>query len=253
MTEKRIYELKDLFFRIRQFYFGAGRDPLASIGVDKGETAEYVSALRRAEDGFGEKEEGKPLASDADAMLLYTVSHIKDALLSKNYRLAGDLAELGARLCGVYVFPAITRKRFLQKYLLPLREKHGDELFAELLPSFLKEKNTRLALVPSFSTRMRGARYYEEDSDAEMLEAHPVLYALFAVFGMLLFIGAIVAYALLLDGNGPLDILGFLGAAVFGVGLFSFPMAFIHQYMGHRMTFSLLGVGALFALLSVLL
>lgn len=252
MTEKHLFELKDLFFRVRQFYFGAGRDALASAGVDKGETAEYVAALKKEEAAIG-KEEGKPLAPDADEMLLYTVTEIKDALLAKDYRMAGDLAELGTRLCGVYAFPAISRKRFFEKQIKPLRDKHGDGLFAEQEERFLKEKNTPVVLSPSFSTRMRGARYYEEDGDAEMLEAHPVIYALFAVLGMLLFVGAIVLYALFLDGNGALDILGYLGAALVGVGLFSLSAAFVHQYMGHRLTLTLFALGALFAALSVIL
>ena len=253
MTEKHLFELKDLFFRVRQFYFGAGRDTLVSAGVDKGETAEYVAALKKEEAAIGKEEEGKPLAPDADEMLLYTVTLIKDALLSKDYRMAGDLAELGTRLCGVYVFPAISRKRFFEKQIKPLRDKHGDELFVDQEERFLMEKNAPLVLKPSFSTRMRGARYYEEDNDAQMLEAHPVLYALFAALGMLLFVGAIVLYALFFDGNGALDILGYLGAAVFGTGLFSLSAAFMHQYMGHKLTLSLFAVGTLFVLLSVML
>lgn len=253
MTEKSLYELKDLFFRVRQFYYGAGRDTLVSAGVDKGETAEYIAALAAAEKTlFGENEKNT-LAPDADGMLLYTARTLASALKEKDYRLAGDLAEVGSRLCGVYVFPAISRKRFWKKQVLPLREKHSDALYAEQEEGFLKEKNTRLAFKPSFSSRMRGARYYDEDNDAEMLEAHPVLYALFAVFGMALFVGAILLYALFLGGNGAWDILGYLGAALFGVGLFSFSMAFIHQYMGHKLTLSLLFLGALFAALSVIL
>lgn len=251
MTEKDLYELKDLFFRVRQFYYGAGRDTIAGAGVDKGETAEYIAALGAAEKTLFSGE--NTLAPDADDMLLYTVKTLSHALKEKNYRLAGDVAEVGVRLCGVYTFPCISRKRFWEKRVLPLREKHGDELFCENEERFLKEKNTRLALKPSFSARLRGARYYDEDSDAEMLEAHPVLYVLFAVFGMLLFLGAIALYAVFLGGNGVWDLLGYLGAAVFGAGLFSLPMAFIHQYMGHKLTFSLLLLGALLTALSVLL
>ncbi len=252
MTEKHLFEIKDLFFRVRQFYFGAGRDALASAGVDKGETAEYVAALKKEEAAIG-KEEGGPLAPDADEMLLHTVTLIKEALLSKDYRMAGDLAHFGTRLCGVYAFPAISRKRFFEKEIKPLRDKHGDGLFREAEERFLKEKNTPVILKPSFSTRMRGARYYEEDSDAEMLEAHPVLYALFAVLGMLLFAGAIALYALFFDGNGAFDILGYLGAALVGTGFFSLSAAFMHQYMGHKLTLAFFAIGALFVVLSVLL
>lgn len=245
MTEKSLYEIKDLFFRVRQFYYGAGRDTLATAGVDKGEAAEYIAALKAAEEKCTAEESEASLPSDAADMLSYTLSTVREALKEKNYRMAGDLSEVGSRLCGVYTFPCLSRTRFWEKYVLPLKDKHGEELFSAQEERFLKEKNTSLALTPSFCTRMRGARYYEEDSDAEMLEAHPVLYTLFAVFGMLLFIGAIVLYATLLSRRSAWDILGYLGAALVGVGLFSFPMAFIHQYMGHRLTFSLMVGGAI--------
>ena len=51
----------------------------------------------------------------------------------------------------------------------------------------------------------------------------------------------------------PFLILGYLGAAAFGVGLYSLVMSLVHQYMGHALTLLLLLGGALSMLLSILL
>lgn len=252
MTKEGLYRLKDLFFRIRQFYYGAGHDTIAGAGVDAGEAAEYVAALKDAERECFGGEDGIA-APDADAMLLYTVKEIRAAFAEKNYRLAGDLSSVGTRLCGVYGFPCLSRKRFWEKQVLPLREKHGDGFFSACEEEFLEGKNASLVLLPDFSGKRSAARYYDEDADAQMLEAHPVLYTLFAALGMLLFIGALLLYGFLLRTGTAWDILGYLGAGIFGVGLFSLPMAFIHQYMGHALTFSCLLLGSVLVALAVML
>lgn len=251
MTKERLYELKELFYRICQFYHGAGRDTIVGAGVDKGETTEYVLALAEAEKTCfgGEKE----LAADADEVLLYALLRIKMALKERDYRLAGDLSFTATRLCGVYDFPYLARRRFWTKEVLPLRDKHGDELFSEIERVFFAEGNTPFRLSPSFSTRLYGARYYDEDSDAQMKEAHPVLYTVFAVIGMLLFLGTILSYGVLLGKGRALDILGYVGASLVGTGLFSVTMAFIRQYMGHKLTAVLFAVGAVFVLLASVL
>ena len=251
MTKEKLLELKELFYRVFQFYYGAYRDTIAGAGVDAGEATEYIAALRDAEKNLfnGENE----LSADADEVLLYAVTHIKDALLEKDYRLAGDLSKAATRLCGVYDFPYLSRKRFWKKQVLPLREKHGEGLFSEVEEFFLSGSDASVVLSPSFSTKMRGARYYEEDSDAQLLEAHPVLYTLFAALGMLLFVGAIVLYGVCFSRGRSLDMLGYLGAALVGTGLFSLSMTFVHQYMGHKLTAALFALGAILALLASVL
>ena len=74
---------------------------------------------------------------------------------------------------------------------------------------------------------------------------------------MLLFAGSVVGFGLFaglaLSLSSPWLILGYLGAAAFGVGLYSLLMSFVHQYMGHTITLLLSVSGALFMLFSLLL
>ncbi len=251
MTKEMLFELRELFSRITQFYFGSGRESLASAGVDAGECSEYIAALKeientpRASDGS--------VADDADDMLLYTVGRIKDAFLDKNYRLAGMMASVGGRLVGVYTFPCLSRKKFFQKYVEPLRDTEGHDLYAALEERFLSLPNVSLVLKPSFSARTRDGRYFDADPDTALMEAHPVVYTLFGVLGSLLFIWSIIGYGLLTPIKNGWLVLGFFGGALFGTGLFSLLMAWIHQYMGHKATALLLVLGAALMGLSVLL
>ena len=255
MTEQNIYILKDIFYRVKQFYFGTSDKTLSAASVSSGEATEYIAALRDAEQSlFGESEAGMP--KDADAMLLRAVLLIKEAFLDKSFRLAGDLAEAAVHLCGVYTFPFLSRERFMDKHLIPLREKHEVCFFEEEEAAFLAERDLRVRLRPVFHRPKHDAYYYEEDSDGEMSAAHPVLYSAFAVLGILLFVGALVGYGLLthaLSLFGAWVILGYIGAAALGVSLFSLLMAWIRQYMGHALTLTLLTGGGLCILISLLL
>jgi len=252
MTKENVLYLKDLFYRIKQFYFDTGKNAIVNMGTDVGETREYIAALKEAIASCFSATAKPEIARDADAMLLRACRLILDALAEKDYRLAGDLAAVATRLCGVYIFPCLARRKFWEKYMLPLREKHEAAFFEEEEQAFLAGKNTKLLLIPRFSARRDAARYYEEDSDSEMKEAHPVIYSLFAVVGMLLLVFIVAYYGITVflgrkfgifqnEGlSGAWAILGYVGAVLYGTGLFSFLVAWIHQYMGHIITFACL-------------
>jgi hypothetical protein len=260
MTEAQAYELKDLFYRIKQFYFGTSDKPLSAAAVSTGEATEYIAALREAEksiEAYEAESAQKRLLPDAPLMLLRACALIREALLDRNYRMAGDIAAASIRLIGVYTFPCLSRAKFWRKHILPLREKHEIAFFAEEEQAFLGGKNQRLVLSPSFAPRAQDAKYYDEDTDGEMLEAHPCLYVLFAVLGLCLLVGSLVGYGVLVGSvlalSGAWVILGYFGAAAFGISLFSLAMAWIHQYMGHRLTGALAVLGFLLMALSILL
>lgn len=255
MTVAQSAELKDIFFRIKQFYYGVSDKPLSAAHMTAGEATEYIAALKDAEGTLFSPCEGKPLAEDADGMLRTLCEEIRSALTEKNIRLAGDLAALGVRLLGVYTFPFMTRRDFVKKCLVPLREKHGVSLFAKEEEAFLSKASLPFRLSPAFS-RSEG-HYYEDDADEALKTAHPVIYHLFVLLGVLLFAGSIVGFGALAGIGLSLSsgwlILGYLGAAAFGVGLYSLCMALVHQYMGHALTLSLSISGALSMALSLLL
>lgn len=251
MTEEKAFALKDLFFRIKQFYYGVSDKPSSAMDMTAGETTEYVAALREAEGTLfaPDTDDHRALPADAPKMLLHLCALARAALIEKNVRLAGDLAALGIRLIGVYTFPNMGRRRFWDKCMLPFREKHGDEFFVELEAEFLAGRPTALRLSPSFARRE--GRYYEDDADEALKLSHPVLYTAFTLLGVLLFLGCVVGFGLvcrfLLGISSPWLVLGYLGAAAFGVGLYSLAMTFVRQYMGHFLTL-LLTVGGLLCL-----
>ncbi len=255
MTENQALVLKDVLFRIKQFYYGVSDKPLSAAQMTAGEATEYVAALKEAEATLFVPEKGKTLADDADVMLLHLCELIREALLDKNIRLAGDLSALGVRLLGVYTFPCMGRARFWKKCMTPFREKHGEHFFAALEELFLAGENTALCLRPSFSHKE--GRYYEDDADEALSVAHPILHGFFLLLGVLLFLGSVVGFGFFagagLSLSSPWLILGYLGAGAFGVGLYSLAMTFIHQYMGHTLTLFFSLGGALLILLSLLL
>ncbi len=255
MTESNLYILKDIFYRVKQFYFGTSDKTLSAASMTSGEASEYVAALKDAEAHLFSESDGS-CPADADAMLLCATILIKDALKDKNFRMAGDIADTAVQLCGVYTFPFLSRKRFWEKHLLPLREKHEEAFFAEEESLFLAGADSKIRLRPVFHRPHHNSYYYEEDSDSEMAKAHPVLYLLFAALGILLFVGSIVGYGIWLSAlslSGAWCILGYFGAILFGISLFSLLMAWIRQYMGHILTFSALFIGLCAMLTSILL
>lgn len=255
MTERQALKLKDIFFRIKQFYYGVSDKPLSAANMTAGEATEYVTALKEAERTLFADTEGKRLEEDADGMLLTLCAEIRAALTDKNFRLAGDLSALGVRLIGVYTFPYMTRRDFVKKCLLPLREKHEIPLFLAEEAAFLSGAHLPFRLSPAFSSGE--GHYYEDDADEALRVSHPVIYALFVFFGILLFAGSIVGFGVLagvgLSLSSPWLILGYLASAAFGVGLYSLLMSLVHQYMGHTLTGILAIGGALLMALSLFL
>ena len=254
MTEQTLLTIKDLFYRVKQFYYGTSEKTLSAAALTSGDAAEYIAALKDAARAV--EEEGGSLPTDARAMLLAAVGYTKDAFLDKDFRKAGALAELGIQLCGVYSFPFLSRKRFFKLHLTPLREEYGEELFAEWEDAFLSAPDTRICLRPRFRRPKNDVHYYEEDSDGEMQRAHPALYTLFAILGGVLFVGAIALYLVLttlLGLSGAWIFLGVFGAAACGMAFFSLLMSFIHQYFGHIPTAILLLFGVASVIVSVIL
>ena len=257
MTEAKILSLKDLFFRIKQFYYGVSDKTESAADKTAGETADYVAALKEAEAGFAlpDGEEGRALPTDAEKMLRHLCALARTALVEKNVRLAGDLAALGIRLIGVYTFPSMGRRRFWEKCMLPFRDRHGEEYFAELEEEFLGGAPTALRLSPSFERRE--GRYYEDDADEALKLAHPVLYYVFSALGALLFLGFVIGFGLVtrlvIGVSSPWLVMGYLGAAALSIGVYSLAMTLVRQYMGHFLTVLLSAGGALLIALSLFL
>ena len=255
MKEERIRDVKELFFRVKQFYYGSAERTEAALAVSAGEVSDYVSALWATCATCLEEQKGD--GQDAGRMLARVAGLIADALQERDYRLAGDLADAGIRLTGVYSFPYLSRKGFVKKVLWPLREKHGDQILGEEEAEFLSLPDEKVLLRPSFRTPREEGHYVTEHADDSLRYAHPALYFAFLFVGALVFFGAIVGYSVLTVGtlgkSGGFVLPGLFGSFLFGIGLFSLLMTFVRQYMGHIATLLLLVGGGVLMGLSWLL
>ena len=184
MEEKKILAVKDVFCRVKQFYYGVSDKRAALYVADTGRTAEYTKALRDLRGIFTPAEQ----QGEAAGYLLACAEQIEEAFAERNFRLAGDLAEAGIRLCSVFDFPYFSRKRFYETVVSPLEERHGVSFFADGGKAFLAGKDKRIALRPVFTQRERHLHYSEENTDADFELAHPWLYRLFLVLGLLVFV-----------------------------------------------------------------
>lgn len=253
--ENTLFVLKDIFYRYRQFYYGSSDKTDSVARADAGEATEYIAELRRVCAALPNHAEGLP--DDALPMLLRLCELMREALVAKHYRFAGALGDVGIRLCGVYGFPYLSRERFFEQMLIPLRAEFGEELFSEEEALFLSAPPVRTVLRPVFRRGRTEGHYYTADHDEEFRAAHPVLYGLFLGTGALLFLGCIALYLLLTNLWLPVlsgwTLLGVLGAAACGAALVSLVMSFIRQYMGHITTACLGAVGLLLCALPYIL
>lgn len=100
--------------------------------------------------------------------------------------------------------------------------------------------------------------YFDPESDNEFKKEHKLAYRIYTVVGICaLFIPIFVCIFLSVfigkDIESPWALLGFLGAFIFGVGLFNIVSAFIGQYLGHKVTIVCLTVGFAIPLIVLLL
>ena len=95
-------------------------------------------------------------------------------------------------------------------------------------------------------------RFFDPHSDDEFKAEHPIGYVVFVIAGIIAFLLPLLLYCVYLAVRGDESFLGgwpvlaFFGSFVMGVGLFNVVAAFLHQYLGHKLTaISLLSGGAL--------
>lgn len=254
-SEKDMLPSKDLFCRVRQFYFGANEKPLSAAEADTRDAADYIAAIRREEAALA------AFTGECPRLLLRCLGMIKTALTEKNYRMAGDLSDVGIRLCDVFFFPFLSRRAFVKQAVRPFEDRHECAFFAaegeDTEAAFLAGRDTPFRLRPFFGRDRHAGHYAEGDYDAEFRAAHPALYRCFLALGLLLFFGAFVLYWVLahrvFGKDGALLVLGYIGAGALGTGLFSLLLSFIRQYMGHVLTALLLGGGLCLAALPLLI
>lgn len=85
------------------------------------------------------------------------------------------------------------------------------------------------------------AFWFTRASDFEFRTKHPVLYVVFAILGIIALVLPIVLFLMIIRGipgavNSGWGLLGVVGGFIAGAGLFNIVAAWLHQYLGHKVT-----------------
>jgi len=122
------------------------------------------------------------------------------------------------------------------------------------------QADSRAPIRPVFTKRMpkNAGTYFSAQSDVRFQLEHPRAYRLLVFLGCTALLLPVVLYGVITLAvfpapNSPLLMLGWLGAFIFGVGLFNIVAAWIHQYLGHAVTAVCFALGTALVAISCLL
>lgn len=115
-------------------------------------------------------------------------------------------------------------------------------------------------ITPEFNKKMPkdNLEYFDVASDYLFKQQHPIAYGILVFLGISALIVPIVTYLVFVIAvfpapNSPLILLGFVGAFIFGIGLFNIIAAWIHQYLGHLVTILSFLIGIVLIIISCVL
>ncbi len=185
-------------------------------------------------------------------LILYCINTLLEIIDENNEKKIFDFADtihnmpeicLGKR--NIYSF---------DKEILAFQKMYGKEYF----PDFKKAK-------PKFQRRAPKNKweYFSAESDESFKRLHPIGYICLVCIGIIALLMPFIIYSIyifLVNPPKPMDaaisatdsialILGLFGNFAVGIGLFNIVAAWIHQYLGHFLTFiCIFGGGAITAL-----
>lgn len=100
--------------------------------------------------------------------------------------------------------------------------------------------------------------FFTKTSDVQFKAQHPIGYVLLVIVAMIVIIAPGAIFIFFADifapnVNSPLLILGLVGGFSISVGLFNILAAFIHQHLGHKVTYISIIIGLLLCVLSIVI
>jgi len=231
MNEAFYNDLKSCFVIIKNLFSSDGSD-YKEIDV----VLDNLRGFRREIEENGNKKERKLLLYCIDTLF----KKVDEGDREKVYYFADLICNMPDIFLGKRNFYSFSKK--IEKYNRRFQERCFSEM-NKIRPYFTK-KAPKNAL-----------EFFSRKSDEGFKALHPIGYWVIAISGIIalfLPLAVYIIYMLGLNGDqivGGWAFLALLGCMVMGVGLFNIVAAFIHQYLGHRLTFGcLLGGGAMLAL-----
>ncbi len=224
------------FYQSLKHDFAAIRDFYATVPADCDLPTDAVNHLIFAKRQIEKKGKGGEVRT-----LLYCIETLKELISEGNADIIHDFAEISAVAVEVYlgqckgkVFRQL-RKNFCETY--------GHSYWAK-----------GIYAQPKFNRRApeNWKQFFSSDSDEDFKRQHSKRYNLLVACGMTALLLPILLCVLHLTFIYPAEqnawvILVLLGSFTAGVGLFNIVAAFVHQYLGHRVTAVCLLVGTAFA------
>ena len=231
MNEAFYRDLKDSFVKIR-FLFSSDSLDHNKINAVLGDLKFSGKQIEK----YGKKRERKLLLYCIDTMF----KMIKEGNREKIYHFADLIHNIPDIFLGERNF-----------YSFRKEIKLFNERFQECCFSDMNK------IHPYFSKKApkNAFEFFSPAADVDFKAAHPIGYWVLVILGIIAFILPLILYMPYIarfDGEqsaGGWPILAMVGCMVMGVGLFNIVAAFIHQYLGHKLTaICLLGGGSFVAL-----
>jgi len=209
-------------------------DPLGSIRAE--------ITLKRAK-----KELSKEAKPNNNRLLIYCIDTMFDILNERNQEKIHDFAHTVNNIPEIYM--GMRDFYSFAPEIDAFREKYGVRYFEE----FMKVRPRFTKYAPKNSWE-----YFLPNSDDDFKATHPVAYGWLRGFGVIVLLLPMIVYLVfgLLNPyvfNSGFVMLGYAGSIMVGIGLFNIMAAFVHQYLGHKMTIICLGGGGFLILLTYLI
>ncbi len=164
-------------------------------------------------------------------LLLYCIDTLLEIIKEKNDRKIYDFAkticdmpEISMGLCNIYSF---------KEEILTFQKKYGKNYF----PDFKKAK-------PKFQKKAPKNKweYFSREADETFKLLHPIGYKVLCFVGITVLMLPVFIYIAYTYYFNPAPnewalMLGFVGSFTIGIGFFNIVAAWIHQYLGHLLTF----------------
>lgn len=134
----------------------------------------------------------------------------------------------------------------LAQKIIAFREQYGENYFS----GFLKLK-------PKFQKKSPHNKkdYFSLLSDENFKSIHPIAYKILCCIGIAVFLLPMIIFVSFVIFINPakeswMMMVGAVGAMIFGIGLFNIVAAWLHQYLGHLLTFVCVFVGTILVIVS---
>ncbi|MBQ7789078.1 MAG: hypothetical protein IJ398_05440 [Clostridia bacterium] len=231
MKEDFYYKLKELFAEIRLVF-------QESI-LDNSKLNALMNNLKTSR-----KHILKHAKKKERTLLLYCIDTLFEVIKENNKEKISNFADLAHNIPDIY----LGKRNFysFHEEIKLFREKYGEAYF--------KNMNN---IYPYFSKKApkNALQFFFPESDEAFKEQHPVGYWILVICGITAFLLPLIIFSIYIShfdqdqGVGGWPALAIVGCLIIGIGLFNIVAAFIHQYLGHKLTaICLLGGSALVAL-----